>query len=101
MSVPTITEEQIPVFTPPVRRGWPSVAWCVIALLVVAMVFVLPIFRRKQVQSEKPAVSASQDMVFRMVGKYLVGAYNLFGRSEPRIADNVNSMDAGTPVQRL
>jgi membrane protease YdiL (CAAX protease family) len=101
MSSTSITDAPIPVFAPPVRRGWPRVAWCIIALIVAFIVFAPPFLRRKQVEANKPVASATQDSVFRMVGKYLVGAYNLTGRSEPRLVESIDSMDAGTPVRRL
>jgi membrane protease YdiL (CAAX protease family) len=101
MSLPSVIDASIPAFAPPVRRGWPRVSWFLIALIVSFIVFAPPYLRHKQVDSSKPAASATQDMMFRFVGKYVVGGYNLTGRKNPQFAQISASMDDGTPKRRL
>ncbi|HEY1861291.1 MAG TPA: type II CAAX endopeptidase family protein [Gemmataceae bacterium] len=101
MSLPSVTDVPIPVFTPPVRRGWPRTAWCIIGLAVLLIALVPPFLHRKKSESVKTAPDAAQMKSQSVTAKYLVAWYNLSGRSDPHVAQNIAAMDSGRPEQRL
>ena len=100
MSEPAESDFPIPVWEPPpVRRGWPRTAWCVIGLAVLRIASA-PFFQQpKEAASVDKQHDARQLMVLRLEGKFAVGAYNFGGRTDQQYYQHHLRYGSGLPYQ--
>jgi len=82
----------------PSPRGFPKIAWCVIAGLVI---FSMLVQGRRGQEVGRESLSALQRRVVELQGQYLVAASQVLGAQNEQFYESAKSLNAGPPFIRL